>query len=33
MPLPGFPPYEAMCANVAAQGYQGFVIDRATVPS
>ena len=33
MPLPGFPPYEAMCANVAAQGYQGFVIDRARVPS
>jgi len=33
MPLPGFPPYEAMCANVAVQGYQGFVIDRARVPS
>jgi cation diffusion facilitator CzcD-associated flavoprotein CzcO len=33
MPLPGFPPYEAMCTNVAAQGYQGFVIDRAAVPS
>ena len=31
MPLPGFPPYEAMCTNVAAQGYQGFVIDRAEV--
>ena len=27
MPLPGFPPYEAMCANVAAKGYDGFVID------
>jgi cation diffusion facilitator CzcD-associated flavoprotein CzcO len=33
MPLPGFPPYEAMCANVAAQGYDGFLIDRSPVPS
>jgi cyclohexanone monooxygenase len=29
MPLPGFPPYEAMCANVVAQGYQGFAIGDA----
>jgi cyclohexanone monooxygenase len=29
MPLPGFPPYEAMCANVVAQGYQGFAVGDA----
>jgi cyclohexanone monooxygenase len=26
MPLPGFAPYEAMCADVAAHGYRGFVL-------
>jgi cyclohexanone monooxygenase len=28
MPLPGFPPYAAHCAGVAANGYDGFVLDR-----
>jgi len=26
MPLPGFPPYAARCAEVAARGYEGFVL-------
>ena len=26
MPLPGFAPYDAMCADVAAHGYRGFAI-------
>ncbi|HEX5613823.1 MAG TPA: NAD(P)/FAD-dependent oxidoreductase [Acidimicrobiia bacterium] len=29
MPLPGFPPYADRCAEVAARGYEGFVIDGA----
>jgi cyclohexanone monooxygenase len=29
MPLPGFPPYAARCADVAAQGYEGFVLGPA----
>jgi cation diffusion facilitator CzcD-associated flavoprotein CzcO len=29
MPLPGFAPYAAQCAEVAANGYAGFVIDGA----
>jgi cyclohexanone monooxygenase len=27
MPLPGFPPYAEQCAQVAADGYRGFVLD------
>lgn len=35
MPLPGFPPYVAQCADVAASDYDGFVIShgRAAAPS
>ena len=28
MPLPGFPPYAAMCEGIAEAGYQGFEVDR-----
>jgi cyclohexanone monooxygenase len=28
MPLPGFPPYAARCADVATRGYEGFALDR-----
>jgi len=26
MPLPGFPPYVEKCNDVAAKGYEGFVL-------